>query len=452
MSNKVEKQKRLLLACYCIAKRADKKLINKPVPRDRFLRVNRKKPEIVNARRIIDEIFGSYTNFMDAGEKRFYDTLPKAERALLSERAKKFDPSITKDQCIEDLRFLQSQHPTKYIVRNFYREEGKYSDSTWNQHFGTFHEFRRAAGLELNRHQHRLEKEIAKHAAHDIYRDFYDREILPYLNAYERPIIHTERYKTMMVSSDWHDIDTDPFMAGIFVDTARRIQPHIIVLNGDVFDCYDSSKYDKDIRDLKIVERFKFIHEKLFAPLREACPDTQIDFILGNHEWRIVNMLANKTPNFRVVLSDLMGLSLADVFGLRKYKINLICKVDLGAFTEKDRQNELRKNYKIYYDSYVVSHFKDTGHGLSGTSGHCHRPNTETYTNSVRGKCSWVETGCMCYTEAEYVPHRDKWTQSFVIAHIDTLEKTVNQEHIIVAGAQAVVHGIRYERKPEVEP
>jgi len=393
----------------------------------------------------VEKSFGSYGEFREIAEQNFHESLPMAQKALMSERSKKFDSSATKEDCINDLRRVQELEPLRFITRNYYRNHGKYSDSTWDKFFGSFSEFRKQAGLELNRHQQKLEREIAKHASHDIYRDFYRAEVLPYLNQYEIAI-STSRYKVVLVGSDFHDIDCDDFMLSVFIDTAKRLQPDVITLNGDLFDCYDSSKYDKDVRELKIVERFEYVKKRVFKPLRELCPNTQIDFILGNHEWRIVLILANKNPNFRVLLSDVMGLTLADVFGVHEFKINLISKTDLAAFSKDDRNKEFKKNFKVYYDCFVVGHFKDLGYGMSGTSGHCHRPSTETFTNLVRGRCFWVETGCMCHTDAEYVQHRDKWGQSFLIAHIDSVSKTVNPEHIIVSGNNVVIHGIRYVR------
>jgi len=373
--------------------------------------------------------------------------LTTQQKALLSEKTKKFIPSATPEQCTNDLRRIQEKYPLQSISRNFYRANGKYSDSTWNRYFGTFEEFKRQAGLKLSRKQHQLERDIAKQAHLDKIRNFYKTEVLPYHNKFDQLNKNKNRYKTIISASDFHDIDCDEFVLSIFIDTCARIQPDVIVLNGDVFDCYESSRYSQDVRQLKIVERFDYVKKNIFAPLRELCPNSQIDFILGNHEWRILNLLSEKTPNLRVILSDVMGLSLSDVFGLDKYQINMICKLDLAAFSKNDVKNELKQNYRVYYDCFVAGHFKDLGYGMSGTSGHCHRPSTEVFTNLVMGKCSWIETGCMAVTNVEYIPHRDKWTNSFLIAHIDTKEKRVSPEHIIIPYNHAVIHGVRYERK-----
>lgn len=374
----------------------------------------------------------------------------ESEKALLSERNKKFNPNASADDCIADLRALQESFPIKHITRNFYRINGTYSDGTWNQFFGTFLEFRRQAGLELTRNQHSLERKIAKHASLDTYRKFYDEEVLPYHKKFEKDAQYPGRFKSILVGSDFHDIHVDPFCLGVFIDTARRIQPDIIVLNGDIFDMYEFSRFSIDPRDIKITERFTFVKTHILGALRRYCPNAQIDLIIGNHEWRILKHLADKTPAMRIILSDVMGLSLSDVFGLDEFEVNLIAKLDLAAFNEPDIKDELRENYRVYYDAFVVSHFKDLGFGLSGTSGHTHKPEQDTFVNIPMGRCTWTTTGCIAETRAEYVEGRDKWTNSFLLAHIDTETKSVVPEHFVITKDHVVVHGKMYCRVPHI--
>jgi hypothetical protein len=372
--------------------------------------------------------------------------LSQAEIAVLSEREKKFDPNATADACIGDLRNVQERNPLKHITRNFYRIHGAYSDATWNQFFGTFLEFRRQAGLELSRNQHSLERKIAKHASLDVYRDFYTEVVLPYHEKHDKHKKSGGRFQTLLYGSDFHDMECDPFVLSVFIDTARRLQPDIISLGGDVFDLYEFSRFSIDPRQVKIVDRFRFVKTHIFGALRRACPDSQIDLIVGNHEFRILKLLADKTPAMRILLSDVMGLSLNDVFGVDEFDINLVAKLDLAAFSAEDSKDELRENFKVYHDALVVTHFKDLGFGISGLSGHTHRPSQEIFVNVPMGRCSWTNAGCIAETRAEYVDSRDKWANSFAIAHIDTQTKSVQVEHIIVPKDHVVVHGKRYER------
>lgn len=369
-----------------------------------------------------------------------------AELALLSEREKKFDPNASKKDCIRDLRRLQRRYPLKHLSRNFYRANGKYSDATWNQHFGTFHEFRRQAGLELSRNQHKFERHIAKHASVDVYREFFKAEVLPYHERFDLAQ-RKGRFKSVITCSDVHDKEADEFALSVYIDTCARMQPDVICLNGDIFDNYEFSKYAQDPRQFNILERFNYVKQRIFAPLRASCPKSQIDLIIGNHELRILKVLADKTPNVRVLLADVMGLSLSDCFGLEDYEINLIAKLDLATFTQGDEKAEIKQNYKVYWDSYAATHIKDLRMGVSGTSGHTHRPHLETFNNIPMGKCSWVNTGSIAKTNAEYIESMDQAQNSFVIALIDTEKKSVTQNHILIPSDSVIVEGKLYHRK-----
>lgn len=373
--------------------------------------------------------------------------LTASERALLSEKQKKFDAKATKEDCIDDLRELQSGNPFKHITRNFYRINGKYSDSTWNRFYGTFLEFRRQAGLELSRGQHTLERQIAKHASADIYRNYYKAEVLPYHEKYAFSRRHGGRFKTILVGSDFHDLETDAFVLSVFVDTAKRVQPDVIVLNGDVFDLYELSRFDIDPRKIRIKDRFDFVKKRIFHALREACPKAEISLIIGNHEIRLLKLLADKTPALKVILSDVMGLRLTDVFGLDEFQINMVAKLDLSVFSPGDVKKSLKENYKVFYNSFVCCHFKDWNFGLSGTSGHTHTPHMDTRANLPMGKLTWTTTGCIANTQMEYIYGMDRWTNSFALFHIDIQNKVVVPEHFLIPSDFAVVAGKLYRRK-----
>lgn len=368
------------------------------------------------------------------------------ELALLSEKDKKFNASATEEDCIRDLRKVQTENPLRFIARNFYRVNGKYSDATWNQYFGTFHEFRRKAKLELSRDQHDLERKIAKHASLDVYRNFYEDEVLPYHQKFRLTDADRGRFRTIISGSDFHDIECDRFVLGVFIDTCVRLQPNVIVLNGDLFDNPEFSRFDQDPRNFKVKERFKFVHDHIFAPLRAKCPKSQIDLVIGNHEYRILKLMANKTPAIKVFLSDVMGLTLSQCFGLDEYEINLVAKLDLAAFNGFDVKEELKQNFQVYYDCYAATHIKDMSMGLSGTSGHTHRPHLETFSNVPLGKCSWVNTGSIAKTNAEYIESLDHAQNSFVVATVDVVSKSVSQNHIIIPRDHVVVEGKLYQR------
>lgn len=187
----------------------------------------------------------------------------------------------TKAECIADLRKLAMNNPELSITRNYYRVHGNYAESVWSAWAGTFAEFKRQAGLVLTRQQHAVERNVAKHASVDHYREMeLQRE--EYEGKYLRE--DNSRYKTILAASDLHDVEIDPFFNRVLQDTAKRLQPDVICLAGDVFDLPEFGKYTVDPREWDVVGRIKFAHENILAPLRESSPSAQIDLIEGNHE------------------------------------------------------------------------------------------------------------------------------------------------------------------------
>lgn len=368
----------------------------------------------------------------------------QSQIAIMSELAKKYDPTATMDDLIEDLRRVKAEHPYKYITRDFYRIHGKYSDRTWSNKVGTFNEFRKKAGLELHRGAQKLEKDIAKHSANDRYRGFNEIEIMPYAGKYEKKG-ELKGIKTILIGSDFHDKDADPFVLKVFLETAKRVQPDDIVLAGDIFDMYDFSYFAQDPRQLKLKESFDFVRDHIFKPLRKACPKSNIDLIWGNHEHRVLRLMADRTPNLKVLM-DLMGISLSKLLMLDDYQINLICKSDLAAYTPTEVRDEMRKNYKIYYDALVVDHFGGEQFCMPTISGHTHKPKFLTKVNEKIGPTFWLTLGSIARADMEYVQGLNQYQNSFALVHIDTETKEVIPEHIYFTQNYAVVGGIFYKR------
>lgn len=386
---------------------------------------------------------------MDGTKKRYQRVaelgsqgVPELE--LLSE-TKKYDPTASSEDLINDLRSVQESHPDQYITRRYYRKHGKFSDSTWDSKFGTFREFRKQAGLELSRGQQQLERHIAKHASNDVHRGFYEAEVLPWQGKYAKSNDH--RWQTILVASDFHDLECDPFALSVLVDTAQRVQPDIICLAGDVFDLYDFSRFDKDPRQSDLVGAFNYVKSDIFGPLRESCPDAQIDFITGNHEHRLLRHFAERTPHLKVLLSDLMGLSLADMFGLREFEINLVCKNDLWAYKTHDIRKQARRNYATYWDNLlVVDHFGDRQFGTYQVSGHTHRPGFKSSAN-VDGPKWWWCNGSMARADTEYWGRLAQAQNSFCLVHADTVDRQCILEPILFSDYACYVGGTRYVRK-----
>lgn len=362
----------------------------------------------------------------------------------MSEDQKKYRGDWTAKDCVDELVRIAKIDETKVITRNYFRVHSEISESTWNRHFGTFLEFKRQANITLSRHAHGLERAIAKHASKDPQRRM-NAEKAGWEDKYLRP--SGKRFQTVLVCSDVHDIECDPFWRRCFVDTAKRVQPEKIVFNGDIFDLPEFGKYGVDPREWDVVGRIRWVHI-FMADLREACPDAEFIFVEGNHEGRLLRHLSEATPALKAVLSDLHGFTVPKLLGLEDYHINYVARVDLAAFSERDLKQELAKNYHIMYDCFLTHHFPEGRNlGYPGVNGHHHKHIVWPMYSPVFGSTEWHQLGCGHRRAATYCA-AEKWALGFILAHVDTKKKHTQFEYVEIRD-HAMIGGRFYQRTPE---
>lgn len=364
------------------------------------------------------------------------------DESPLSETAIPKIQNCTKEEALADLREIAENNPEMCISRNYYRVNGKYSESAWNKFFGSFNEYKRQAGIILTRQQHNMEKHVAKHASVDHYRAM-SIERFSYADNYV--VENGNTIKKIIVASDMHDKNIDSFYLEVFLDTLKRVRPDVIVLAGDIFDCPEFGKYTVDPRDWDVVGRIKFAHDNILQPIRDICPEAQIDFIEGNHEARMLKHLADTTPALRAVLSDLHGMTVGSLFGLDKFKINYIAKGNLAAYSIAEQHKEVAKNYKIYFDSFLIGHEPHMANlGFPGISGHHHKTEISSHYNAHFGNYQWVQIGGGHKLDSEY--SMSKWNHGFCIVTCDTETKESIFDTITFTQNMAIVGGKIYKR------
>lgn len=365
----------------------------------------------------------------------------------MSEDASKFIESYSADDCIAELRRIAEIDPEKIVTRNYFRNHSRISESTWNRYFGTFEEFKRQAGIKLSRQQHAHERAIAKHASVDHYRAMGE-ERKGYGEKYLRD--GSGRYRTILLASDLHDREIDPFYLRVLLDTAKRAQPDVVSLVGDIFDLAEFGKYPVDPREWDATGRIKFVHETILAPLRSACPEAQIDLIEGNHEARLLRTLCDATPALRAVLADLHGMTVGSLLGLDQFEINYVALGDLATFTQRDAHSEIRKNYRIYYKTVLAHHFPDARKmGMPGVNGHHHKHEAWPAFNPTYGPHEWHQLGCGHRRDASYC-NGEKWHMGFALAHVDTHTRASLIEYIPVTDFACVGGQFYYRRNDEL--
>ena len=352
---------------------------------------------------------------------------------------------MEKEFLLETLRDLATKEKDKPITRDYYRFCTKIADSEWVAHFGTYKEYRRAAGLEISRPENKAILDIATHASRDRLREL-NIEKAGYEDNYTRPC--KKRFQTVLVGSDVHDIDADPFWVRSFVDMAKRALPEVIVLNGDIFDLPEFSRFNQDPREFKLESRIKFVHLFL-EKLRNVCPDATIYLIGGNHEHRLLKFLSFNAGNLIPFLADIHGMTVAKLFCLDRFQINYVDKSDLAACSIRDIHDELKNNYIILHDQVLFHHFPEgEKFGLPGAHGHHHKHIVHNHYSPQFGSYEWHQMGGGCARHASYCAG-EKWSEGFMLCHLDIERKRTQFEYIDVTNQHAVAGGRWYGRTEE---
>ena len=369
-------------------------------------------------------------------KKHLYKGLPFAEDRT------KFKEKWGPDECIRELQRIVEENPEQVITRNFFRVNSNISEATWNRYFGTFLEFKRQAGITLTRQQAAVERAIAKHASVDHYEELNKRQ--DWGDDYKHESVSPD--KTILVLSDLHDKQIDPFYLRVALDTARRLNPTDICLNGDIYDVPEFGSYAVDPRYWDPAGRIRFVQEEILLPLRNACPDARIDLIEGNHEFRLIREGSNFTAAL-AVFKENIGQDLRDFLGLSEYEINYYSKANSKAFTKGDIKKELGNNWKVYYDC-VLSHHFPIGEkwGMPGWNGHHHKHIVKTHFSPSFGSYEWHQIGAGHIRSATYTNADIMWSNGFLIAYVHPATRTSTFEYVQITDT-AMVGGKFYKRQ-----
>lgn len=329
---------------------------------------------------------------------------------------------------IADLLAVSELNEHGNLSRSLYRVEGRFTTFEIDKVFGNFGEAKRQAGILLTRMQSQMTNQVAKHVSYDEMRKLsIDRQ--DFGGKYLKP--SGKRFQTVLTISDLHDIDFDPFVRRILLDTIARAKPDILCLGGDVFDLPEFGKYAVDPRTWDVTGRIRSVHQ-LLKDIREIAPDMQIDLIEGNHEYRLLRHLAEASPAIKAVLSDICGMTVSGLLGLDQFEVRYVARGDLAAWTKTDINKEIKKNYVVYFESFMVDHFpQGIRRGLSGANGHHHKYEARSFFSELRGPCNWIQLGSGHRRAADYCDGHH-WNMGFLLTHIDTERKLTAMNYIPV--------------------
>ena len=208
----------------------------------------------------------------------------------------------------------------------------------------------------------------------------------------------------------------------------RDLQPHGVVLNGDVVDCYAISDYDKNPLTFATLNREIYEGEKLMDSLKWI---KEKWWLGGNHEDRLRRYIWKRAKEF----GGLSALAFPNLFNLGAYGFSwkpyggyvMLGKllVTHGSMVRGVSGATARAHFDRYGTSLLV--------------GHTHRLGA-FYRTNVRGSHVAYENGCLCLLTPEYAQAPD-WQQGFSVVHVDPKSGFFNVQQLPILKHRMVMYG-----------
>lgn len=214
----------------------------------------------------------------------------------------------------------------------------------------------------------------------------------------------------VVVTGDWQIPYHHEKAVEAFLTFLTYFQPHTLVLNGDIIDNYELSRFPKHPtlqKGMSFREEVE-VARKILRRIRKILPNARIILPYGNHEMRFEKYIAANAEALAGVFS------LSQALGLKELRIEEVAK-------------DLNENW-IDYRGLLIGHFskysKWSGYtaknlmdelGRSFVQSHIHRNgmHVRTYLGRI---CYGIEVGCMADPHAVYA-ERTHWSHGFLVLY-----------------------------------
>jgi predicted phosphodiesterase len=243
-----------------------------------------------------------------------------------------------------------------------------------------------------------------------------------------------EETETVLFLSDLHFPFQDADLVASALRLARRLRPHRVVLNGDVNDFFQLSRFNTCLERLDDLQDEIDEANAFRAALRRAVPDAVIDETLGNHDERLIRYVEQ---NARAMTSlralEPSRLLAADELDIRRHD---------GAGLR------LRPHFLVRHGTLIRKHAGWSAKaelesaGISGVSGHTHR--LGVFRLGGYRPLQWAEGGCLCGLNPDYVVGTPNWQQGAVVGQFSTKTHAFALEEVQAFGGMLLYGGRRY--------
>tara|TARA_R110002095_G_C4251957_1_gene240456 strand:- start:46042 stop:47352 length:1311 start_codon:yes stop_codon:yes gene_type:complete len=383
----------------------------------------------------------------------------REKNANLLERVRK-DPELAKKvkaRLCKDLRRVYAI-PRELLgpsaSRDRYREHGYFSTSLVTYLFGLWAEFQRAADIKESLGVRKVMNNISKTARAQSTAEYAAQNVKPWDGAYNSLDLGKESL-LFQIGSDFHGSSLiDPFARRVWMDIAKSEQPDAVRYNGDVVDFPRLSRH----RQLPGHFALNLQQEidgavKIMSDTRDAAPNADHKFIMGNHDIRLVTALADCAPIF----SSLRDLRFARLFKLDELEIGLVCRSNFLNPSAAHLKKDIAQNWETIDNLFTIVHGFLCGKDSAskhlrrfmryGTNGHLHNPAMVSEGSDATGVIQWWQTGCMANPEAvaaEYIPgpiDATGWHSGFLMARVFPKHRFVTADYVQVGSEIATYQG-----------
>lgn len=210
-------------------------------------------------------------------------------------------------------------------------------------------------------------------------------------------------YGLIVVASDFHIPFQDNLAVKSFINYCAKVQPKVIVLNGDIMDMFMLSKFTKGEGRNPMEEVVET--RSVLESIRAVCSKSDIYYVIGNHETRLERYVLNKAPELASLIEDVFSILKVSDFNIR------------GCASLLVNDNLVFKHGTLLGNKSGLSAIKEMENAyMSGCSGHTHRLCKYIARKSGR-KFFWIETGCLCDLTPEYMINPN-WQNGFAVIEI----------------------------------
>lgn len=202
------------------------------------------------------------------------------------------------------------------------------------------------------------------------------------------------KFHRLVFIPDIHVPYQDPVVLKTALKFVKHYKPHTLFFLGDVLDFYGLARFDnKDPEKLgKLKDEIDEARWILYD-FRKELPETEMYYIQGNHEYRLQKYVRNNAPE----LAGFNEITVENLLGLQDMTIDYVSDGLMmynGILVKHGNVVRSRSGYT------ATGELEKTG--VSGISGHTHRL-AQVYKTNRGGMFTWIEAGCLCDLNPEYL-------------------------------------------------